>query len=75
MERPGHWLSAAAGAGRETALRVEHGLEAGKVEDAHVFLPRFADALRPLGVTDIPLPATPYAIWRAIRVARGIGSR
>lgn len=34
-----------------------------------------ADALRPLSVTDIPLPATPYALWRAIRAVRGISLR
>ena len=28
------------------------------------------DALRPLGVTDLPLPASPHAIWRAIEDAR-----
>jgi carbon-monoxide dehydrogenase large subunit len=30
------------------------------------------DALAPLGVTDLPMPATPERIWRAIReVPRG----
>src|SRR5262249_37807394 len=29
------------------------------------------DALRPLGVTDIQMPATPEKVWRAIRDARG----
>jgi carbon-monoxide dehydrogenase large subunit len=28
------------------------------------------DALRPLGVTDIDMPATPERVWRAIRDAR-----
>jgi carbon-monoxide dehydrogenase large subunit len=28
------------------------------------------DALRPLGVTDIAMPATPEHVWRAIRLAR-----
>jgi carbon-monoxide dehydrogenase large subunit len=28
------------------------------------------DALRPLGVTDIAMPATPERVWRAIRGAR-----
>jgi hypothetical protein len=26
-----------------------------------------SDALAPLGVTDLPMPATPERIWRAIR--------
>jgi len=25
------------------------------------------DALAPLGVTDVPMPATPERIWRALR--------
>jgi carbon-monoxide dehydrogenase large subunit len=29
------------------------------------------DALRPLGVTDIAMPATPQRVWRAIREAGG----
>ena len=36
-----------------------------------VIVSAIADALKPLGVTDISLPATPYALWRAIRAARG----
>ena len=30
------------------------------------------DALRPLGVTDIAMPATPYAIWKAIQEAKAV---
>ncbi|GEM_PF-6057335 len=29
-----------------------------------------ADALAPLGVRDVPMPATPQTVWRAIRDAR-----
>jgi carbon-monoxide dehydrogenase large subunit len=29
------------------------------------------DALRPLGVTDIKMPATPERVWQAIREASG----
>jgi carbon-monoxide dehydrogenase large subunit len=29
------------------------------------------DALAPLGVTDLHMPATPERVWRAIRAARG----
>jgi carbon-monoxide dehydrogenase large subunit len=28
------------------------------------------DALKPLGVTEIAMPATPEVVWRAIREAR-----
>jgi carbon-monoxide dehydrogenase large subunit len=31
------------------------------------------DALRPLGVTDIAMPATPERVWRAIREAKRSG--
>jgi hypothetical protein len=30
-----------------------------------------SDALAPLGIRDIPMPATPERLWRAIRTARG----
>jgi carbon-monoxide dehydrogenase large subunit len=29
------------------------------------------DALSPLGIRDIEMPATPERLWRAIRAARG----
>jgi carbon-monoxide dehydrogenase large subunit len=29
------------------------------------------DALTPLGVTDVPLPAMPVTVWRAIEAAKG----
>jgi len=35
-----------------------------------VVISAIADALRPLGVTSIPIPATPHALWRAIQGAR-----
>jgi len=28
------------------------------------------DALRPLGVTDVPMPCTPERVWRAIHEAQ-----
>jgi carbon-monoxide dehydrogenase large subunit len=28
------------------------------------------DALRPLGVTHLDMPATPQAVWRALRAVR-----
>jgi aerobic carbon-monoxide dehydrogenase large subunit len=28
------------------------------------------DALRPLGVPDVPMPATPRQVWEAIQAAR-----
>ena len=28
------------------------------------------DALAPLGITDVPMPATPYRLWQAISAAR-----
>lgn len=37
--------------------------------------PTIADALAQLGVTDIPIPATPSAIWRAIRQGRAGAAR
>jgi carbon-monoxide dehydrogenase large subunit len=33
------------------------------------------DALRPLGVKDIEMPATPSRVWQAIQKAAGSGAR
>jgi len=51
-------------------LGVKAGGEGGTTPAPAVVISAIADALGPLGVTEVPLPATPYAIWRAIRDAR-----
>ncbi len=51
-------------------LGVKAGGEGGTTPAPAVVISAIADALRPLGVTEVPLPATPYAIWRSIRAAR-----
>jgi carbon-monoxide dehydrogenase large subunit len=51
-------------------LGVKAGGEGGTTPAPAVIASAIADALAPLDVTEIPLPATPYAIWRAIRAAR-----
>jgi carbon-monoxide dehydrogenase large subunit len=48
-------------------LGVKAGGEGGTTPAPAVIASAIADALAPLGITEIPLPATPYAIWRAIR--------
>ncbi len=50
-------------------LGVKAGGEGGTTPAPAVVISAIADALRPLGVTEVPLPATPHAIWRAIRAA------
>ena len=52
-------------------LGVKAGGEGGTTPAPAVVISAIADALKPLGVTEIPVPATPYAIWRAIRAAHG----
>jgi carbon-monoxide dehydrogenase large subunit len=52
------------------ALGIKAGGEGGTTPAPAAVASAIADALRPLGVTDVPLPATPYAIWRAIEAAR-----
>jgi carbon-monoxide dehydrogenase large subunit len=51
-------------------LGVKAGGEGGTTPAPAVIASAIADALASLDVTEIPLPATPYAIWRAIRAAR-----
>jgi aerobic carbon-monoxide dehydrogenase large subunit len=45
--------------------------EAGCVGAPPALIIAILDALRPLGVTDIAMPATPEPVWRAIRDAAG----
>jgi carbon-monoxide dehydrogenase large subunit len=50
-------------------LGIKAGGEGGTTPAPAVIASALADALAPLGVTDVPMPATPYAVWRAIRAA------
>ncbi|WP_432074625.1 xanthine dehydrogenase family protein molybdopterin-binding subunit [Streptomyces wuyuanensis] len=45
--------------------------EAGTIASTPAVVNAIVDALRPLGVTDVPMPCTPERVWRAIRRARG----
>ncbi len=47
-------------------LGVRAGGEGGVVPAPAAIMNALLDALRPLGVTDLPLPATPQSIWRAM---------
>ncbi len=47
--------------------------EAGAVGSPPTIINAILDALKPLGVRDIDMPATPYRIWQAIRQARAAG--
>ncbi|MCA8927066.1 MAG: xanthine dehydrogenase family protein molybdopterin-binding subunit [Alphaproteobacteria bacterium] len=47
--------------------------EAGTVGALPSFMLAVMDALRPLGVRDLDMPATPEAVWRAIQAARSAG--
>ena len=45
--------------------------EAGTIASTPAVINAIVDALSHMGVTDIPLPATPERVWRAIRGAQG----
>jgi carbon-monoxide dehydrogenase large subunit len=47
-------------------LGIKAGGEGGTTPAPAVIINAIVDALRPYGVRDITMPATPYAIWRAI---------
>jgi len=51
-------------------LGVKGGAEAGTIGVPPAIVGAIVDALRPLGVTDIALPATAHTVWQAIRTAR-----
>ncbi len=47
--------------------------EAGTIASTPAVVNAIVDALRPLGVADVPMPCTPERVWRAIQEARGSG--
>ena len=51
-------------------LGVKGGAEPGNIAAPPCLVNAIVDALAPLGVTDIPMPATPERVWRAIREAK-----
>ena len=52
-------------------LGVKGGGEGGTTPAPAALINAIVDALRPLGVTDIAMPATPLRVWQAIREASG----
>jgi carbon-monoxide dehydrogenase large subunit len=44
--------------------------EAGAIGSPAAVMNAVTDALAPLGVKDVPMPATPHTVWKAIRAAR-----
>ncbi|MFM9134201.1 MAG: xanthine dehydrogenase family protein molybdopterin-binding subunit, partial [bacterium] len=45
--------------------------EAGAIASTPAVINAIVDALRPMGVTDVKMPATPENVWRAIQAAQG----
>jgi aerobic carbon-monoxide dehydrogenase large subunit len=45
--------------------------EAGAIASPPAIINGVVDALRPMGVTDVPMPASPQNVWRAIQAAKG----
>ena len=45
--------------------------EAGAIASTPAIINGIVDALRPMGVTDVPMPATPMAVWKTINAAKG----
>ncbi len=53
------------------ALGVKGCGEAGAIGSPPAVINAILDALSGLGVTDVPMPATPHVVWSAIRAAKG----
>lgn len=45
--------------------------EAGTIASTPAIINGVVDALRPLGVTDVAMPATPMTVWKTIQAAKG----
>lgn len=56
-------------------LGIKAGGEGGTTPALAVVVNAIVDALQPFGVTDLPMPATPYAVWSAIQDAKARRSR
>jgi carbon-monoxide dehydrogenase large subunit len=48
--------------------------EAGTIASTPAVVNAIVDALRPLGVSDVPMPCTPERVWRAINAAQTEGA-
>ncbi len=48
--------------------------EAGTIASTPAVVNAIVDALRPMGIRDIPMPCTPARVWRAIQAARDTGA-
>ena len=51
-------------------LGVKGGAETGTVGVPAAVIAAIVDALAPLGVKDVPMPATPFRVWQAIQAAQ-----
>jgi carbon-monoxide dehydrogenase large subunit len=47
--------------------------EAGTIASTPAVVNAIVDALRPFGVTDVPMPCTPERVWRAVRGGKQSG--
>ena len=52
-------------------LGIKAGGEGGTTAAPAAVISAILDALREIGVRDMPMPATPYAVWSAIQRAKG----
>jgi carbon-monoxide dehydrogenase large subunit len=48
--------------------------EAGTIASTPAVVNAVVDALRPFGVTDVPMPASPQTVWRVLQAARARGA-
>jgi carbon-monoxide dehydrogenase large subunit len=54
------------------ALGIKAGGEGGTTPALAVVINAIVDALRDFGIRDIAMPATPFAVWRAIQTAKAV---
>jgi carbon-monoxide dehydrogenase large subunit len=48
--------------------------EAGTIASTPAVVNAIVDALRPMGIDDVPMPCTPERVWRAVQTARDSGA-
>ena len=58
----------------ENPLGVKGGGEGGTIPALGAAVNAILDDLRPLGVTELTMPATPYSVWKAIQSAKTLSN-
>ena len=75
MEVPNIKLGATTTPSTSNPLGVKGVGEAGTIGSAAAVINAICDALSPMGITDMPMPASPATVWKSIQAAKNGGGQ